>query len=271
MRERMSKKLIEEILEKDGYKCQYCGEELSVLEASIDYIVPATQGGEMTVENLVTACRICNVKKADKELRRYLFDSIKSNSEYYNNFVGSIDSIKEMASANAFSDETLSAFMRMLYLNVITSLETYLSDAYINTVLSSPKYIRKVVETDKAFTEQKFDLREIYDKYDNISEIVQDHIIGVIYHNIWKAKVMYKNTLNIEFPNDIREMSKAVSIRHDLVHRNGKNHKTGKTHQFRKEDIDKTIEMALGFVNHIENDIKILNSNHIGDRIKDNM
>ena len=46
-------------------------------------------------------------------------------------------------------------------------------------------------------------------------------MLEVIYHNLGKVKNMFQYTFKIEFP-DIAILSKAINIRHDLVHRNGK-------------------------------------------------
>ena len=52
------------ILRRDGHKCQYCGISHSTL--TIDHVIPKSQGGEDTWENLVTACINCNNKKDDR-------------------------------------------------------------------------------------------------------------------------------------------------------------------------------------------------------------
>lgn len=51
------------ILARDGYTCQYCG---STRDLTIDHVVPRWMGGPHTWENLITCCRKCNLKKADK-------------------------------------------------------------------------------------------------------------------------------------------------------------------------------------------------------------
>ncbi len=52
------------ILKRDGHKCQYCGKSGGNL--TIDHIVPRSQGGEDTWENLVAACVSCNNRKDDR-------------------------------------------------------------------------------------------------------------------------------------------------------------------------------------------------------------
>ncbi|MFM9874451.1 MAG: HNH endonuclease [Fimbriimonadaceae bacterium] len=51
------------ILARDNYECQYCG---STRDLTLDHVIPRWTGGPHTWENLVTCCRKCNLKKADK-------------------------------------------------------------------------------------------------------------------------------------------------------------------------------------------------------------
>ena len=55
-----------EILRRDGYRCQYCGQEMSQL--TLDHVVPRHRGGEHTWENLVAACPQCNRRKGGRTL-----------------------------------------------------------------------------------------------------------------------------------------------------------------------------------------------------------
>lgn len=57
------------ILERDKFRCRYCGAgpDDDVLE--LDHIVPVSKGGQPTIDNLVTACRTCNIGKGTKILR----------------------------------------------------------------------------------------------------------------------------------------------------------------------------------------------------------
>jgi 5-methylcytosine-specific restriction endonuclease McrA len=52
------------IFARDGHRCQYCGGTAE----SIDHVVPRSKGGEHTWENVVAACRPCNVRKGDRLL-----------------------------------------------------------------------------------------------------------------------------------------------------------------------------------------------------------
>lgn len=54
------------VLQRDGFRCQYCGrgaqEDGVTLHA--DHVVPVVAGGETTEGNLLTACAACNLGKA---------------------------------------------------------------------------------------------------------------------------------------------------------------------------------------------------------------
>lgn len=46
---------------RDRHSCQYCGRRAD----SIDHVVPRSRGGPHAWDNVVAACRACNVRKAD--------------------------------------------------------------------------------------------------------------------------------------------------------------------------------------------------------------
>jgi 5-methylcytosine-specific restriction endonuclease McrA len=54
------------ILKRDNFTCQYCGEKPQIL--TIDHIIPKSRGGETTWNNVVVACKPCNLKKSNKTL-----------------------------------------------------------------------------------------------------------------------------------------------------------------------------------------------------------
>lgn len=51
------------IFARDGHRCQYCGKEFESEDLTYDHVVPASQGGRRTWENIVTACVPCNSEK----------------------------------------------------------------------------------------------------------------------------------------------------------------------------------------------------------------
>ena len=51
---------------RDHYICQYCGEKFDPRRLTLDHVIPRSQGGRNTFENLVSCCVPCNHKKADR-------------------------------------------------------------------------------------------------------------------------------------------------------------------------------------------------------------
>jgi len=54
---------------RDGYTCQYCGDDVSRKTATLDHVLPVSHGGKTTFENTVCACATCNANKGnDKKI-----------------------------------------------------------------------------------------------------------------------------------------------------------------------------------------------------------
>ena len=49
-----------QVLERDAYRCQHCGDWHSL---QIDHIYPASKGGKTELDNLQVLCATCNAKK----------------------------------------------------------------------------------------------------------------------------------------------------------------------------------------------------------------
>lgn len=54
------------ILARDGLECQYCEKQLTSREATLDHVVPRSQGGRTSWENVVCCCSACNRKKGGR-------------------------------------------------------------------------------------------------------------------------------------------------------------------------------------------------------------
>lgn len=70
-------KLRNELSILQNNRCAYCN---SILDetATLDHIIPVSEGGETTKDNLVVCCRSCNYKKASRNLLSFI-DSIQSD------------------------------------------------------------------------------------------------------------------------------------------------------------------------------------------------
>jgi len=57
------KKIRLQVLRRDAYTCAYCGNTAN----EVDHRIAKVKGGEDTLDNLVAACRRCNIQKKDKD------------------------------------------------------------------------------------------------------------------------------------------------------------------------------------------------------------
>ncbi len=54
------------IYARDSNRCQYCGHRMPTSELSLDHVLPRSQGGKSSWENIVCCCVKCNVKKGGR-------------------------------------------------------------------------------------------------------------------------------------------------------------------------------------------------------------
>ena len=150
---------------------------------------------------------------------------------------------------------------RTLYANVISSMEAYLSDRLIQKVLSSEETKRHFVENFKDFEDVKISLSDIYENIENIESRIKKSLREIIYHHLPRIRNIYKSTLNIDL-GDISDLMKCVSIRHDIVHRNGKD-KDGNLQVINKNDVEELATKVTEFIRNIESQFAIEGSEDI--------
>lgn len=62
-RKAIPKRLRYAVLERDGYRCRYCGADAADAKLHVDHRMPVAKGGTNDYANLVTACVDCNLGK----------------------------------------------------------------------------------------------------------------------------------------------------------------------------------------------------------------
>ena len=76
MKAKHSKQLFEDIFARDRGRCVYCGVKTLRLRrglhrspdrATLDHVIPKSQGGRLIRENLVLACQACNNERGTLE------------------------------------------------------------------------------------------------------------------------------------------------------------------------------------------------------------
>jgi len=217
----------------------------------------------------------------DEAYDDYYSQAILSNTNFHRTFLESIEKIQallhvEMPShvqlpLNQFSSpistnaDVQQHLLGLLHSNVITSLEAFLSDAFINTVLTDQALIRRFIESTPEFADRKFSLKELFTKVEQVGNEVKEHLSSqVVWHRLRKIKLMYKDTLGVDFPDNLGKVFKAIELRHDIIHRNGKM-KSGKKIKLVEKDIKELIEEIQRLVDYLDGQIVSIRGNHLDD------
>jgi len=141
-------------------------------------------------------------------------------SDFYPRFEGSVEVVRRLL-REKINESEQAAFFALLYVNAITLLEAYLADVFISLVVKHLLLLRKFVESDPIFEEQKIATADIFHHMDSIPSRVKNHLHVLPFHRLEKVQAMYSSVMGIKFPASMTEIIKAVQIRHDVVHRNG--------------------------------------------------
>lgn len=57
-----------QVLQRDNFRCQYCGKNGKDVSLEVDHIIPKAKGWTDDFDNLITCCRECNIWKRDEML-----------------------------------------------------------------------------------------------------------------------------------------------------------------------------------------------------------
>lgn len=184
------------------------------------------------------------------------YDLSLNHKNHFEKFQNEIEDIKKLI--NIEVDLSLKNILyRQVFIAVIATMEAFLSDTFIELTMRDKTFFRNFVESYPEFKKTKFELSYIYIEQFKLEEKVKRTLLDVIYHNLQVVREMYKSTFKIDFPS-IEEPSKYVFLRHDFVHRNGKN-KKGDYTSLNKDDLSDLIKEISLFVSklHLELNLKI--------------
>jgi dGTP triphosphohydrolase len=210
------------------------------------------------IKNLEDGCRVYLQPWDFDEEYDYeeQYDAITENKEYLQKFKDEIANLEALNSLK-IPDEILKGILhRQLFISVIGTMETFLSDAFINLTNDNEEYFKNFIKTHPEFKKRKFELREIFEEYEKIKETAKKVMLDTIYHNLPTISQMFMDTFNIKFPA-IKDVYDYVLKRHDLVHRNGKT-KEGEIVVTDEKAITELIGKVTIFINDIAAKLNII-------------
>lgn len=163
------------------------------------------------------------------------------------------DTIEVLDKIDVLDERSRKLLYRTLYANVISSMEAYLSDRLIQKVMSSEETKRKFVEGFKDYKDEKIVVSDVFKHLENLDSRIIKTLREIIYHNLPRVKNIYNSVLGINLGEKIviSDLMKCIGIRHDIVHRNGKD-KEGNLQDISKEDVLELAEKVSKFIGSIE-------------------
>ncbi len=152
---------------------------------------------------------------------------------------------------NANGDEgSASVFNRMVFSQQVAAMEAYLGDTLLTQVSFNPYVLAKMVDGNEDLKDIKIGLKEILKDSDIVKKVAVNNLRDQLYHNLPKVNELYKVAFGGGiFPSDgeKKRLCKAMPLRHNCVHRNGK-------------DKDDKIgeEPRAAFIRQMEDDLRSL-------------
>lgn len=213
-------------------ECESCGRSFEVT------IYNAMYGGEVEVEEVEDVDVEEELAELEDDYENYIFDLTPEK------ITGVLNEIETL------SPLTKEYLCRQLYAGAITSMEAFLSSTLLKAVLATNESKRKFVEKYLPYREEQISFSSIFEQMDKIDATIQETLRGLMYHNLGKIKPIYKDVLDIDL-GDIGDIMKAVQIRHDIVHRSGKD-KDGNLHNIQKDDVIDLVEKVSSLISKVD-------------------
>ncbi|WP_293603786.1 HEPN/Toprim-associated domain-containing protein [Polaromonas sp. UBA4122] len=173
-------------------------------------------------------------------------DLVEFSQPHTNIFAVFTTALNELNGILALADDNPS-LTRLLYANMITAMESYLSDTIKKNVLNRPPLLRRFVESNQQLREKKIPTADVFRTVDGMKAQVATLIEQTLFHDLTKTIALYRDVLAVEFPREhLGALQQAITIRHDIVHRNG------------RDSAGKLVELTIGDLTNLVGIISLL-------------
>lgn len=211
---------------------------------------------EAVVRNRTTLgskCPHCDNEIKLLRLWGYLLESEGGLSDQYKTFAKSLFSVEAIIKEANFSKEIYDkALLKLAFASVITSMETYLSDLFLELVLVSEERIDKLFINSTDYNAKKYSIAEAIRFAEKKEVEAERYLQNIIWHNLPKVGHLYKNVLGINFDQELTtKVNELIGVRHDIVHRNGRR-KNGGVRRITRPSVQECVDKVKYFVEKVE-------------------
>lgn len=173
---------------------------------------------------------------------------------FFDNFLKALQDINSLINVN-LSKRNKQILFKMAYSNVITVLETYLSDVFVYLVTGGGKFSLKYSLGKKKDKNKKLKLSE-YHKPEHDFDKRKSLMTKKTWHRLADTETLFKKYFGVSFNSHKKYLEGCIDIRHDLIHRNGKNINGIMVH-LSKGQIMTLISRTKKFIKKINDDLLV--------------
>jgi hypothetical protein len=137
----------------------------------------------------------------------------------------------------------------LLYAHVIGVLEAFLYESFASALKDQTAF-RAFIESDPTFQEERLKVSDIFKAMDGLKTKATERIQSLVFHRLEVVQRMFKATLGVDLPPGIGELLKAISIRHDIVHRNCAR-KDGTNFDVTKQQVTELLDLTTRFIREL--------------------
>jgi len=180
-------------------------------------------------------------------------------SQYYDFFKSSVREVENMLKVEGMDASQHGIFLRLLFVQAVIIMETYLGDTLKAVVFQEKDKLIKLLEFDEEMKKTKLTLADIVKDPNAIKDKVSEHLSELMYHNLAKIGILYKGILEIEFnfgnEENKKKLFQAIKTRHDCVHRNGKTKEGDQVSGINEQYVEEILSIIEYLVDDIEDKI----------------
>ena len=162
-------------------------------------------------------------KKEDNYNKYTEVKDINEISNIVHIFNNSINNLKLLLKIKIPDSEIQKYQNYLLFSNVYTIIETLLSDIFYFKIFSSKDIQRKYLENHEEFNTKKLSFAELFDKYENIENEINETLDKFLWHKFETVMKLYEKVLEVKI--NLGYFIRYRDLRHDIIHRNGRKQK----------------------------------------------
>lgn len=181
----------------------------------------------------------------------------KTYKGVYEDYKERIVDLKSIININTESDKHQQILFRLLYLSVIASLETFVSDIIITKITeceeSFERYYKDFIQENKQEKLEKWLSKGWVGKREQ--EIIR-HAQELSFSDIERIKKSFRKILSVDIMYNTDNIEKHIRNRHIIAHKNGRT-KDNKYLTFNESDLNILISDTDNFVDYIMSTIDV--------------